>query len=132
MSPRRRIALALAGSLALVAPLTACSTTGGPATTQPSPGGSSSAAAEGCAQFEQFGDLNGKEVSVYAVFIDTEGQQYEQSFDAFEECTGATVAYEGSRDFEAQLPVRVAAGALPDIAIFPQPGLLKTTVPPAR
>ncbi len=125
----RRIVTALVGSLALLAPLTACSS-GGPATTQPAPGASSAPAttASGdCAQFSQFGDLTGKKVSVYAVFIDTEGEQYQESFKPFEDCTGATVQYEGSRDFEAQLPVRVAAGALPDIAIFPQPGLLKTT-----
>ena len=41
--------------------------------------------------------------------------------------------YEGSKEFEAQLPVRVQAGNPPDIAFVPQPGLLKTLVAtPAR
>ncbi|MGB3687008.1 MAG: ABC transporter substrate-binding protein, partial [Ornithinimicrobium sp.] len=44
----------------------------------------------------------------------------------FEECTGAEVSYEGSRDFEAQLQVRLQAGNPPDIAFVPQPGLLNT------
>ncbi|MEA4945719.1 MAG: ABC transporter substrate-binding protein [Propionicimonas sp.] len=130
MSHRRHLSVPLAAGLALLLPLAACSsTTPTPEPAQPSSSGASSPSGDPtCAAFEQYGDLTGKTVSVYAVFIDTEGQQYEQSFDLFEKCTGATVAYEGSRDFEAQLPVRVAADALPDIAIFPQPGLLKTTV----
>ena len=32
--------------------------------------------------------------------------------------------YEGSKDFEAQVIVRIQSGNPPDIAIFPQPGLL--------
>ena len=46
----------------------------------------------------------------------------------FEECTGATISYEGSQEFEAQLLVRLEAGNPPDIAYIPQPGLLKTIV----
>lgn len=83
---------------------------------------------EDCAAFASYGDLSGKKVSVYATFIDTEGSEYEESFKKFADCTGAEIAYEGSREFEAQLPVRVAAGNPPDIAILPQPGLLKTMV----
>jgi alpha-glucoside transport system substrate-binding protein len=47
---------------------------------------------------------------------------------AFEECTGSDVIYEGSREFEAQLQVRVQGGNAPDIAYIPQPGLLTTLV----
>ena len=46
----------------------------------------------------------------------------------FEECTGATIEYEGSREFEAQLPVRLQAGNPPDIAYIPQPGFLASIV----
>jgi len=81
-----------------------------------------------CASYATYGDLTGKKVSVYAVFIDTEGSEYQQSFADFARCTGAEIAYEGSREFEAQLPVRVQAGAAPDIAVLPQPGLLATMV----
>lgn len=81
-----------------------------------------------CASYAAYGDLTGKKVSVYAVFIDTEGSEYRKSFADFARCTGAEIAYEGSREFEAQLPVRVQAGAAPDIAILPQPGLLATMV----
>ena len=39
-----------------------------------------------------------------------------------------TIEYEGSREFEAQLPVRLQAGNPPDIAYIPQPGLLQSIV----
>src|SRR5690606_13428521 len=47
------------------------------------------------------------------------------SYIPFEECTGATVEYEGSREFEAQLLVRLESGNAPDIAYIPQPGLIE-------
>ena len=44
-----------------------------------------------------------------------------------------TSQYEGSKEFEAQIGVRVQSGNPPDIGIFPQPGLLSQIVerPPA-
>ncbi len=79
-----------------------------------------------CAAFEEYGDLDGTEVSVYTSIISPEDKPYIDSFEPFEECTGASVEYEGSRDFEAQLQVRLQAGNPPDIAYIPQPGLLNT------
>ncbi len=79
-----------------------------------------------CAAFEEYGDLEGTEVSVYTSIISPEDQPQIDSYIPFEECTGATVNYEGSRDFEAQLQVRLEAGNPPDIAYIPQPGLIET------
>ncbi|MGB3828440.1 MAG: ABC transporter substrate-binding protein [Ornithinimicrobium sp.] len=79
-----------------------------------------------CAAFEEYGDLEGTEVSIYTSIISPEDQPYIDSFKPFEDCTGAKVNYEGSRDFEAQLQVRLQAGNPPDIAFVPQPGLLNT------
>jgi alpha-glucoside transport system substrate-binding protein len=84
-----------------------------------------------CADLEQladFGDLSGREVSVYTSIVAPEDQSHKDSYELFTTCTGATVKYEGSKEFEAQLPVRVQAGNPPDIAYVPQPGLLKTLV----
>ena len=53
---------------------------------------------------------------------------YQKSFEPFTECTGAKVVYEGSKEFETQVTVRVQSGNPPDIAIMPQPGLLKQIV----
>ncbi|MDR1790687.1 MAG: ABC transporter substrate-binding protein [Propionibacteriaceae bacterium] len=118
--------LAALAAFVCLAGLTACGstpTTDGSST--PAPAGSTD---DACASYAQYGDLAGKKVTVYATFIDQEGTEYESSWAQFAECTGAEIAYEGSRDFEAQLPVRVEAGAAPDIAILPQPGLLRTMV----
>ena len=81
-----------------------------------------------CAQLEQFGDLSGKEVSVYTSIIAPEDAAQKASYKVFEDCTGATVNYEGSSEFEAQLVVRVQGGNAPDVAYVPQPGLLQTLV----
>ncbi|MGD8149872.1 ABC transporter substrate-binding protein [Ornithinimicrobium sp. Y1694] len=77
-----------------------------------------------CSAFEEYGDLDGTSVSVYTSIISPEDEPHIESFKPFEECTGATVNYEGSREFEAQLLVRLESGNAPDIAYVPQPGLI--------
>jgi len=81
-----------------------------------------------CAAFEEYGDLEGKTVSVYTSIITPEDKPHIDSYKPFEECTGATIEYEGSKEFEAQLPIRIEAGNPPDIAYLPQPGSLRTLV----
>ncbi len=44
----------------------------------------------------------------------------------FEEETGIDVIYEGTDAFTTLLPVRVDSGDSPDIAMFPQPGLMRS------
>ncbi|WP_425940628.1 ABC transporter substrate-binding protein [Ornithinimicrobium sp. W1665] len=116
------MSLALAASLATVT-LAACGgDDGGDA------GDDGSTAAGGdtdCSAFEQYGDLEGLSVSVYTSIISPEDQPHIDSYIPFEECTGATVEYEGSREFEAQLLVRLESGNAPDIAYVPQPGLIE-------
>lgn len=92
-------------------------------------GGSEAGGAEiDCAAYEEFGDLSGKSVSVYTSIVEPESDDQKESYKPFEECTGVTIDYEGSREFEAQLLVRLQAGNAPDIAYMPQPGLLQTIV----
>jgi alpha-glucoside transport system substrate-binding protein len=79
-------------------------------------------------QLADYGDLSGREVHVYTSIVSPEDKPQIDSYKLFTTCTGATVKYEGSKEFEAQLPVRVQAGNPPDIAYVPQPGLLKTLV----
>jgi alpha-glucoside transport system substrate-binding protein len=84
-----------------------------------------------CADLQQladFGDLTGKSISVYTSIVAPEDQPHIDSWKLFTTCTGATPKYEGSKEFEAQLQVRVQAGNPPDIAYIPQPGLLQTLV----
>jgi alpha-glucoside transport system substrate-binding protein len=81
-----------------------------------------------CAAYEQYGDLEGTTVTVMTSIVSPEDTPHIESYRPFEECTGATIVYEGTGEFEAQLPVRIQAGTPPDIAYLPQPGLLRTIV----
>lgn len=115
-----RLFAAVLSAGALVA-MTACS-----GTTAPVTGGGG---ATDCAAYASYGDLSGKTISVYtSIASEAEAQPHIDSFKPFEQCTGAQVKYEGSREFENQLPVRVAAGNAPDLAYLPQPGLLASLV----
>jgi len=77
---------------------------------------------------EKFGDITGKTVGVYTTITGTEADGYVQAYKDFTACTGANVQYENSKDFEAQVLVRIQSGNPPDVAIFPQPGLLSQIV----
>ncbi|KQO02939.1 MULTISPECIES: ABC transporter substrate-binding protein [unclassified Arthrobacter] len=77
-----------------------------------------------CADYETYGTFDGAEVSVYSTIVDLEAELLENSWADFAECTGIEVAYEGSKEFETQIGVRAQGGTAPDLAIFPQPGLL--------
>ncbi len=81
-----------------------------------------------CEQLVPFGDLTGEEVTIYTSIVAPEDVSHKETYKTFKECTGADVVYEGSKEFEAQLVVRVRSGNPPDIAFVPQPGLLKTLV----
>ena len=90
-------------------------------------GGGDQPAAD-CANYEDYGTFDGEEVSVYSTIVDVEAESLENSWADFAECTGIEVVYEGSKEFETQIGVRSQAGNPPDIAIFPQPGLLAAEV----
>lgn len=72
------------------------------------------------------GDLSGTTVTVFGAFTDpSEVGAVNDGYAKFEEETGVDVVYEGSSDFEILINARVEAGDPPDIACFPQPGLMK-------
>lgn len=81
-----------------------------------------------CEGLTEWGDLTGTTVKVYTSIVAPEDKPHIDSYALFEQCTGAKVEYEGSKEFEAQLVVRVRSGNPPDIAYLPQPGLLSTLV----
>lgn len=121
---RRRNQVTAAAGAGLLLLLGACSSDSGDEESA-SPSGSSSI---DCSAYTSFGDLKGTTVSVYTSIVDPEAQQQKDSYQPFIDCTGVEIAYEGSREFEAQLPVRLTAGNPPDIAYIPQPGFLKSLV----
>jgi alpha-glucoside transport system substrate-binding protein len=142
----RHRALALGSAIAAGSLLAACSTTtstspgAAGSTTTPatsaatasggatSGGPAASGGATGCAAYSSYGDLKGKKVTIYASILSPESDHLKTSWAEFEKCTGVTIQYTGANDFESQLPVRVAGGNAPDLAIIPQPGLLQTMV----
>lgn len=126
-NPRTRKGLATIAVIAMSS-LAACANDSGDGGSNEVSGEAPGAGQAECAQLEQFGDLTGKEVSVYTSILAPEEEAHKASYKVFEDCTGATVAYEGSSEFEAQLVVRVQGGNAPDVAYIPQPGLLQTLV----
>ena len=63
-------------------------------------------------------------VTVLGVVVGEQREKLEAAFLPFEEATGIDVVYEGTDAFATLLPVRVESGDAPDIAMFPQPGLM--------
>ncbi|MET7867777.1 ABC transporter substrate-binding protein [Micromonospora taraxaci] len=114
---RPRQAFVIAGVLGLAFSATACGTGDDKK--------SSNAGSAECAAYDKYEGHDGKKVSIYASIRDAEADLLERSWSQFTDCTGIEIAYEGSGEFEAQLPVRVDGGNAPDIAFVPQPGLVK-------
>jgi len=77
----------------------------------------------------QYGDLKGKTISIYTGIVTPEDTPQKDSYKPFEKCTGVTVQYEGGqvvRDAESWSALKRVTP--PDLAIVPQPGLLKQLV----
>ncbi len=108
-------------SMALVVVVAACSSS-----KKPTGGGGSSGNGSDCAAFSKWNGHSGKTVSVYSSITDPEGQYLRDSWKQFEKCTGIKVNFQADKAFEAQIKIKVDGGNAPDIAIFPQPGLLQT------
>ena len=70
------------------------------------------------------GEYKGTKVTMFGPFGDEDEVKFNNSMKDFEEATGIDVQYEGSKEFETTINVRVEGGNPPDIADFPQPGLM--------
>lgn len=74
------------------------------------------------------GEFSGTQVTLLGVMVDEEVPKVEASLKPFEDATGIDVQYNGTKEFETQINVRVDAADAPDIADFPQPGFLANFV----
>ncbi|MBT8414540.1 MAG: ABC transporter substrate-binding protein [Boseongicola sp.] len=68
-------------------------------------------------------DLSGQTVTVSGPWLQPEDGVFRSVIAYFAEATGAEAIYTGSDSFEQQIVVDAEAGAAPNIAVFPQPGL---------
>ncbi len=119
--------MAAAGAAATALLLSACGG-GGDISGGGSGGGDGDGGDVDCSQFEEYGTFEGETVSLYSSIREVEADQLQQTFDAFTKCTGIEVQHNGVGEFESQIVVQVEGGNAPDLAIFPQPGLLQRMV----
>ncbi len=74
------------------------------------------------------GEYKGTVVTMAGPFTDNDAVKFDESIKSFEEKTGIDIQYEGSKEFEASISIRIDGGNPPDIVDFPQPGLLASFV----
>jgi ABC-type glycerol-3-phosphate transport system substrate-binding protein len=72
-------------------------------------------------------DLSGQTVEVAATWTGAEQDRFQMVLDAFAEQTGATVRFRSAGDdIAAYVGPRIEGGDPPDVAMLPQPGVLRT------
>jgi alpha-glucoside transport system substrate-binding protein len=124
---RRRGVATLAGAAAVAMVLTAC----GADNISGNGGGGGAAASSGgadCAPYKDYGSFKGEKVNIFSSIREVEADQLQDTFTDFSACTGIDVVHNGSGEFEQQIVVQAEGGNAPDLAIFPQPGLLARMV----
>ena len=137
-----RALLTLVGIVAILA--TACSSGGGasasPAASAPASVAPASAAPASAAPAESAaasagtsfldralaGEFKGTKVTATGPFVDEDAVKFNATMKDFEDKTGITIQYQGTKTFEAAIKTAVDAGNAPDVVDFPQPGLLAT------
>ncbi len=72
------------------------------------------------------GGTEGATVTIMGAFTDAQAEAFQADLDAWGEESGITVTYDGNTDFQTAVVARATAGNPPDIAIYPQPGVLKS------
>lgn len=70
----------------------------------------------------------GTVVTMVGPFTDQDEVVFNDSIAEFEAATGIDIQYEGTKEFEASINIRLDGGDRPDIVDYPQPGLLQYAV----
>ncbi|NEP17155.1 MAG: carbohydrate ABC transporter substrate-binding protein [Leptolyngbya sp. SIO4C1] len=81
-------------------------------------------ACEGGGSSSDGGEDSANTVTILGVVVGEQQAKLEEALAPFEAETGIDVIYEGTDAFATLLPVRVESGDAPDVAMFPQPGLM--------
>lgn len=82
----------------------------------------------GCEPYAAYFGHEGTSVTLSSAVVGPDQQAYEDAWAPFEDCTGIDVVYEGSRQFETDLPSLVTGGTAPDLAWIQRPGLIAELV----
>ncbi|MDF2492642.1 MAG: sugar transporter substrate-binding protein [Microbacterium sp.] len=84
----------------------------------------------GCAEggSSDGGSVEGQTVQISGGITGVEADDLNASFTQFTEDTGIKVEYTGDKSFEGNIVTKVTGGSAPDIAIVPQPGLLRALI----
>ncbi|WP_019482198.1 MULTISPECIES: ABC transporter substrate-binding protein [unclassified Arthrobacter] len=72
------------------------------------------------------GGGDAKEITILGAFTDVQAAAFQADLDKWSETSGVKVTYDGNTDFQTAVVSRASAGNPPDIAIYPQPGVLKS------
>ncbi|MBN1286657.1 MAG: carbohydrate ABC transporter substrate-binding protein [Anaerolineae bacterium] len=71
-------------------------------------------------------DLSGTKVTIFGAYTEpAEHDSFIAGLEILEAETGIDIEYQGASDFEVLITARIEGGDPPDIAGFPQPGLMK-------
>ena len=74
--------------------------------------------------FAEANDFSGESISIGGPWTGADAELVNNVLAYFEEATGAEVRYNGSDGFENDFVISAEAGTPPDLAAFPQPGLM--------
>jgi alpha-glucoside transport system substrate-binding protein len=74
--------------------------------------------------FAEGTDLSGETLTITGPWTGADADLVNSVLAYFEEATGATVEYSGSDSFEQDIVISTQADSPPNIAVFPQPGLM--------
>ncbi|PZX17527.1 alpha-glucoside transport system substrate-binding protein [Palleronia aestuarii] len=69
-------------------------------------------------------DLSGQSMDITGPWTGADDALFSNVIAYFEEATGASVNYSGSDSFEQDIVISTEANSAPNIAVFPQPGLI--------
>ncbi len=78
-----------------------------------------------CAAYAAYGNFPATTVSMYSGIVAPQDEPHIDSYKNFERCTGITIEFQGEKEFDTQVQVRIQAGDPPDVAVFAQPGVIK-------
>ena len=122
---RRRSMLGVATLSVAALALAGCAADDSGTSTSDSATPDTDATSADCDFYADYLGHEGETVEIYTSITGVELDQLVESTSDFVSCTGIDLQWNGTKEFEGQLPIRAAGGTAPDLAVFPQPGLLQ-------